>query len=217
MIEIRNVSLRLDGKSILNNISLTLELGKIYGLVGSNGSGKTMLMKCICGFVHPTEGEIKTDGRRVGKDVDYLPNAGIIIETPGFIPYMSGKSNLKNLALIRNQIGNYEIEEALRSVGLDPNLKKHVSKYSLGMRQRLGIAQAIMEKPRLLILDEPFNGLDVQGVKDIRELLMSLQKQGVTILLASHYDEDIRTLCEEVYLVREHRIRKKEESDGAEK
>ena len=217
MIEIRNVLLRLDGKSILNNISLTLEPGKIYGLVGSNGSGKTMLMKCICGFVHPTEGEIKMDGRRVGKDVDYLPNAGIIIETPGFIPYMSGKSNLKNLALIRNQIGNYEIEEALRSVGLDPNLKKHVSKYSLGMRQRLGIAQAIMEKPRLLILDEPFNGLDVQGVKDIRELLMSLQKQGVTILLASHYDEDIRTLCEEVYLVREHRIRKKEESDGAEK
>ena len=199
MIEIRNVLLRLDGKSILNNISLTLEPGKIYGLVGSNGSGKTMLMKCICGFVHPTEGEIKMDGRRVGKDVDYLPNAGIIIETPGFIPYMSGKSNLKNLALIRNQIGNYEIEEALRSVGLDPNLKKHVSKYSLGMRQRLGIAQAIMEDPDILLLDEPLNGLDNEGVEEIRKVLLSLKEKGKLIILASHSKEDIQILCDTVF------------------
>ena len=118
---------------------------------------------------------------------------------------------------MKRMISKADIRLILKKVGLDPDMKKPVGKYSLGMRQRLGIAQAIMEKPRLLILDEPFNGLDVQGVKDIRELLMSLQKQGVTILLASHYDEDIRTLCEEVYLVREHRIRKKEESDGAEK
>ena len=217
MVKVEGLSKEFRGEMILQDVNITLERGKIYGLVGMNGSGKTVFMKCLCGFLKPTTGKVTVDGKEVGKEIDFPQDLGLMIETPGFIPYMSGKSNLKNLALIRNQIGNYEIEEALRSVGLDPNLKKHVSKYSLGMRQRLGIAQAIMEKPRLLILDEPFNGLDVQGVKDIRELLMSLQKQGVTILLASHYDEDIRTLCEEVYLVREHRIRKKAESDGAEK
>ena len=217
MVKVEGLSKEFRGEMILQDVNITLERGKIYGLVGMNGSGKTVFMKCLCGFLKPTTGKVTVDGKEVGKEIDFPQDLGLMIETPGFIPYMSGKSNLKNLALIRNQIGNYEIEEALRSVGLDPNLKKHVSKYSLGMRQRLGIAQAIMEKPRLLILDEPFNGLDVQGVKDIRELLMSLQKQGVTILLASHYDEDIRTLCEEVYLVREHCIRKKEESDGAEK
>ena len=209
MVKVEGLSKEFRGEMILQDVNITLERGKIYGLVGMNGSGKTVFMKCLCGFLKPTTGKVTVDGKEVGKEIDFPQDLGLMIETPGFIPYMSGKSNLKNLALIRNQIGNYEIEEALRSVGLDPNLKKHVSKYSLGMRQRLGIAQAIMEKPRLLILDEPFNGLDVQGVKDIRELLMSLQKQGVTILLASHYDEDIRTLCEEVYLVREHRIRKK--------
>lgn len=217
MVKVEGLSKEFRGEMILQDVNITLERGKIYGLVGMNGSGKTVFMKCLCGFLKPTTGKVTVDGKEVGKEIDFPQDLGLMIETPGFIPYMSGKSNLKNLALIRNQIGNYEIEEAMRSVGLDPNLKKHVSKYSLGMRQRLGIAQAIMEKPRLLILDEPFNGLDVQGVKDIRELLMSLQKQGVTILLASHYDEDIRTLCEEVYLVRERRIRKKEESDGAEK
>ena len=217
MVKVEGLSKEFRGEMILQDVNITLERGKIYGLVGMNGSGKTVFMKCLCGFLKPTTGKVTVDGKEVGKEIDFPQDLGLMIETPGFIPYMSGKSNLKNLALIRNQIGNYEIEEAMRSVGLDPNLKKHVSKYSLGMRQRLGIAQAIMEKPRLLILDEPFNGLDVQGVKDIRELLMSLQKQGVTILLASHYDEDIRTLCEEVYLVREHRIRKKEERDGAEK
>lgn len=199
MIEIRNVSLRLDGKSILNNISLTLEPGKIYGLVGSNGSGKTMLMKCICGFVHPTEGEIETDGRRVGKDVDYLPNAGIIIETPGFIPYYSGLQNLRLLAGIRRKVTDDQIRKALKITGLDPDSRLPVRKYSLGMRQRLGIAQAIMEQPDILILDEPMNGLDKHGVADIRELLMELKKQGKLILLASHNPTDIELLCDEVY------------------
>ena len=186
MVKVEGLSKEFRGEMILQDVNITLERGKIYGLVGMNGSGKTVFMKCLCGFLKPTTGKVTVDGKEVGKEIDFPQDLGLMIETPGFIPYMSGKSNLKNLALIRNQIGNYEIEEALRSVGLDPNLKKHVSKYSLGMRQRLGIAQAIMEKPRLLILDEPFNGLDVQGVKDIRELLMSLQKQVVTILLASH-------------------------------
>lgn len=200
MVKVEGLSKEFRGEMILQDVNITLERGKIYGLVGMNGSGKTVFMKCLCGFLKPTTGKVTVDGKEVGKEIDFPQDLGLMIETPGFIPYMSGKSNLKNLALIRNQIGNYEIEEAMRSVGLDPNLKKHVSKYSLGMRQRLGIAQAIMEKPRLLILDEPFNGLDVQGVKDIRELLMSLQKQGVTILLASHYDEDI-VRCAKRYIL----------------
>lgn len=174
MVKVEGLSKEFRGEMILQDVNITLERGKIYGLVGMNGSGKTVFMKCLCGFLKPTTGKVTVDGKEVGKEIDFPQDLDLMIETPGFIPYMSGKSNLKNLALIRNQIGNYEIEEAMRSVGLDPNLKKHVSKYSLGMRQRLGIAQAIMEKPRLLILDEPFNGLDVQGVKDIRELLMSL-------------------------------------------
>ena len=167
--------------------------------LGRNGSGKTMLMKCICGFVHPTEGEIKTDGRRVGKDVDYLPNAGIIIETPGFIPYYSGLQNLRLLAGIRRKVTDDQIRKALKITGLDPDSRLWVRKYSLGMRQRLGIAQAIMEQPDILILDEPMNGLDKHGVADIRELLMELKKQGKLILLASHNPADIELLCDEVY------------------
>ena len=198
MIEIRNVSLRLDGKSILNNISLTLEPGKIYGLVGSNGSGKTMLMKCICGFVHPTEGEIKTDGRRVGKDVDYLPNAGIIIETPGFIPYYSGLQNLRLLAGIRRKVTDDQIRKALKITGLDPDSRLWVRKYSLGMRQRLGIAQAIMEDPHIIILDEPFNGLDKNGVQEVYRIIQNLKNEQRTILLVSHNRVDIETLCDTV-------------------
>ena len=198
MIEIRNVSLRLDGKSILNNISLSLEPGKIYGLVGSNGSGKTMLMKCICGFVHPTEGEIKTDGRRVGKDVDYLPNAGIIIETPGFIPYYSGLQNLRLLAGIRRKVTDDQIRKALKITGLDPDSRLWVRKYSLGMRQRLGIAQAIMENPELIILDEPFNGLDKKGAEDVCHLFYDLRENGKTILLAAHNMQEIEWLCDTI-------------------
>lgn len=218
IIEVDGLEKRFRDEIILTGVNMTLEKGKIYGLVGMNGSGKTVLMKCICGFLQPTAGTVTVEGKIIGKDTDFPESLGLMIETPGFIPYMSGKSNLKNLALIKNKIGNREIEEAMLSVGLVPGLKKRVSKYSLGMRQRLGIAQAIMEKPRLLILDEPFNGLDVQGVEDMRKLFMKLQKEGVTILLASHYDEDIRTLCEDVFLVRDHHVIKKEkETDSHEK
>lgn len=195
---------------VLTDVDMMLERGKIYGLVGMNGSGKTVLMKCICGFLQPTKGKIIVDEKVVGKDVDFPQSIGVMIETPGFIPYMSGKSNLKNLALIKKQIGDKEINEAMELVGLDPKLKKRVSKYSLGMRQRLGIAQAIMEKPELLVLDEPFNGLDIQGVEDMRKLFKDLSDEGVTILLASHYDEDIQTLCEDVYQVQDHHVIKKE-------
>ena len=199
VIEVKDVDLIIGKDQILNNINVCFEKGKIHGLIGRNGSGKTMLMKCICGFVRYTKGEIYVEGKKIGKDIDFPRNIGIIIETPGFIPYYSGYKNLKLLAGLKNKIGKKEIEETLEIVGLDPKLKKSVRKYSLGMRQRLGMAQAIMENPDILILDEPMNGLDKQGVADMREILLKLKEQGKTIMLASHSSEDIEILCDTVH------------------
>lgn len=199
IIEVRGLSLTIGKTAILNDVTVSLEVGKIHGLIGRNGSGKTMLMKCICGFIRPTRGVVVVDGKRVGKDVDFPKNMGIIIETPGFIPYYSGYKNLKLLAGLRNKIGKEEIIQAMERTGLDPKLKRHVKKYSLGMRQRLGLAQAIMEDPDILILDEPMNGLDKDGVEDMRRYLIDLREQGKTILIASHSSEDISVLCDAVY------------------
>ena len=199
IIEVRGLSLTIGKTAILNDVTVSLEAGKIHGLIGRNGSGKTMLMKCICGFIRPTRGVVVVDGKRVGKDVDFPKNMGIIIETPGFIPYYSGYKNLKLLAGLRNKFGKEEIIQAMERTGLDPKLKRHVKKYSLGMRQRLGLAQAIMEDPDILILDEPMNGLDKDGVEDMRRYLIDLREQGKTILIASHSSEDISVLCDAVY------------------
>lgn len=199
IIEVRGLSLTIGKTAILNDVTVSLEAGKIHGLIGRNGSGKTMLMKSICGFIRPTRGVVVVDGKRVGKDVDFPKNMGIIIETPGFIPYYSGYKNLKLLAGLRNKIGKEEIIQAMERTGLDPKLKRHVKKYSLGMRQRLGLAQAIMEDPDILILDEPMNGLDKDGVEDMRRYLIDLREQGKTILIASHSSEDISVLCDSVY------------------
>ena len=198
MIEVKNVSVTIGKNRILQDISVTFEKGKIHGLIGLNGSGKTVLMKCICGFMKPTSGAVFVEGKQIGKDVDFVPDAGVIIETPGFVPFYSGIRNLQILAALNHKIGNEEIREAMQTVGLDPGLKRHVKKYSLGMRQRLGIAQAIMENPKLLILDEPFNGLDKEGVEQMRNYFLKLKEQGVTILLTSHTNEDIRLLCDTV-------------------
>ncbi len=198
MIEVNNVSLTIKNVPILIDVDVSFESGKIHGLIGRNGSGKTMLMKCICGFVKPTSGEITVDEKCIGKDCDFPKNTGIIIETPGFIPYYSGYKNLKLLADLNKKITPEQIRTAMIQVGLDPNLKRHVRKYSLGMRQRLGLAQAIMENPDLLILDEPMNGLDKDGVKDMRQYLLNLKEQGKTILIASHSAEDIDVLCDTV-------------------
>lgn len=198
MIEVKDVSLEVGKTRILSNIDITFEKGKIHGLIGRNGSGKTMLMKCICGFVRPTSGEITVAGKRIGKDCDFPQSVGIIIETPGFIPYYSGYRNLKFLADMNKKIGKSEIRGAMERVGLDPDLKLHVRKYSLGMRQRLGLAQAIMEDPEILVLDEPMNGLDKEGVVDMRSYLLDLKGQGKTILIASHSAEDISVLCDTV-------------------
>lgn len=199
VVDIKNVTKQYGANKVLKDVSMTCETGKIYGLIGRNGSGKTVLLKCVCGLVIPTSGEVSVWGQSVGKDVDFPENIGFIIESPGFLLQKSGLSNLKHLASIRGKIGIDEIRESMNTVGLDPDLKLHVGKYSMGMRQRLGIAQAIMEKPDLLILDEPMNGLDNQGVEHIRSVLLSLKEQGVTIVLASHFKEDISYLCDEVY------------------
>lgn len=199
VVDIKNVTKQYGANKVLKDVSMTCETGKIYGLIGRNGSGKTVLLKCVCGLVIPTSGEVSVWGQSVGKDVDFPENIGFIIESPGFLLQESGLSNLKHLASIRGKIGIDEIRKSMDTVGLDPDLKLHVGKYSMGMRQRLGIAQAIMEKPKLLVLDEPMNGLDNQGVEHIRSLLLALKESGVTILLASHFKDDIAYLCDEVY------------------
>lgn len=198
-IEVQNVVKRFRDQVVLKNVSISFEKGKIHGIVGRNGSGKTVLFKCICGLMHPEEGVILVNGKRVGRDVDMPEDIGAIIEAPGFLPNYSGYKNLRFLANIRRKIGKEEILNVLKTVGLDSESRKHVGKYSLGMRQRLGIAQAIMEDPEILILDEPMNGLDNAGVQDIRALLLELKAQGKTILLASHNHEDIAALCDTVH------------------
>ena len=198
MIKVENVSLKIKKDMILRNINVEFDDGKIHGIIGRNGSGKTMLMKCICGFIRPTEGEITVAGKRIGVDCDFSESVGVIIETPEFIPYYSGFKNLKLLADIRHKITDEDIRRSIELVGLDPKLKKSVKKYSLGMRQRLGLAQAIMEDPDLLILDEPMNGLDKDGVGEMRKYLLDLKAQGKTILIASHSAEDIDVLCDGV-------------------
>ena len=201
IIDINNIDLTIGKTNILKNITVSFDEGKIHGLIGRNGSGKTMLMKCICGFIKPTGGEITVDGKRVGKDVDFPKNMGIIIETPGFIPYYSGYKNLKLLAGLNNKISKQEIKKSMEQVGLDPDLKRHVKKYSLGMRQRLGLAQAIMENPKILILDEPFNGLDKDGVADMRKYLLELKERGKTILISSHILSEIALLADDIGII----------------
>lgn len=198
-IEIEHVTKKFGEDVILHDINVSMEQGKVYGISGNNGSGKTVLMKCICGFLPVTQGTIRVGGKIIGREIDFPESIGVIIETPGFLTNLSGMRNLEMLAGLQNKISKEEIRLAIKRAGLDPDLKKSVSKYSLGMRQRLGIAQAIMEDPKFLILDEPFNGLDKHGVSDIRELLLELKERGKTILLASHNSEDIRILCDKVY------------------
>ncbi|MGB3925669.1 MAG: ATP-binding cassette domain-containing protein [Clostridiales bacterium] len=197
-ISLQHVYKSFGDEEVLHDVNHNFEEGKIHGIVGNNGSGKTVLFKCICGFLRPTKGRILVDYQQVGKDVDFPEDMGIIIETPGFLPYATGMKNLQILASLKRKITSKEITDAIRRVGLDPHMKKPVAKYSLGMRQRLGIAQAIMEDPRILILDEPFNGLDKHGVFQMRQLIKELKDQGKTILLASHNPADIEELCDSV-------------------
>ena len=198
-IEMEHVYKSFKGNMVLRDISLHCESGHIYGIVGHNGSGKTVLFKCICGFYKCTQGSIKINGKTMGKETDILSNAGIVIEEPGFIRRWSAYHNLEFLYTIRNKNDKKYLCSVLEKVGLDPLQRKAVGKYSLGMRQRYAIAQAIMENPDILILDEPMNGLDREGIHEMRSLFLQMKEEGKLILLASHNREDIELLCDEVY------------------
>lgn len=197
-ISIREVTKVFQDQTVLDHVSVDFERGKIHGIIGRNGSGKTVLLKCICGFVFPTAGEIVVNQKKVGTDIDFPSEIRFIIETPGFLMNYSGYKNLKYLASIRNKVSKETIRDAISIVGLNPKDKKHVGKYSLGMRQRLGIALAIMEDPGILILDEPMNGLDNEGVADMHRIIKNLRESGKTIILASHNMYDIEDLCDTV-------------------
>ena len=198
MVKVKNVTLNIKDALILDKVNLSVEKGSICGLVGRNGSGKTMLMKCICGFIPVTEGEILVNNQKVGVKDKFAENLGFIIETPGFMPNYTAYKNLEFLSSINSKVNKQRIREVIELVGLDPDSKKKVGKFSLGMNQRLGLAQAIIDNPDLLILDEPLTGLDNDGVKQIRKLLLTLKEQGKTIIMASHTKEDINILCDRV-------------------
>ena len=198
-IEVVNVSKTFGKQEVLRHVSFSMRSGNIYGLIGRNGSGKTVLMKCICGLLRPTSGQILMDGRYLDEEERLSEDFGIIIGNPGFLPNYSGRKNLRMLAMIRGKCGKEKIDLAMRQVGLDPEMSRKVSEYSMGMKQRLGIAQAIMEENSILILDEPMNGLDNQGVEDMRKLFQKLKEEGRLILLASHSSEDIEMLCDQVF------------------
>lgn len=190
---------RFGDQIALQDVSISFERGKIHGIIGRNGSGKTVLFKCIVGLIPLTSGNIQVNNRPVENGRSVSDDIGAIIETPGFLPNYSGFRNLKFLAALRGRIKDDEIKESMGLVGLEPNSRKHVGKYSLGMRQRLGIAQAIMEHPTILILDEPMNGLDNKGVQEMRELFKTLKDQGNTILIATHSSNDVKELCDTVH------------------
>lgn len=203
VIEVKNLYKEFKGNQILNDISLTLKKGRIYGIIGYNGSGKTVLFKCLCGFLRPTKGEIIIRGDVLGKKYDFIQDAGVIIEEPAFVRNYSAMKNLEFLYMIRHKMDKHHLEAVLELVGLDSKDKKKVGKFSLGMKQRLAIAQGIMENQSILIFDEPMNGLDKKGVKEIRELLLQKKKEGKTIVMASHNKDDIDILCDEVYELEE--------------
>lgn len=208
-IEITNVTKRIRKALILNDVNLSFEGGKIYGLFGPNGSGKTMLMRLIAGLILPTTGTVTIDGKIMGKDMDFYGSMGVLIETPAFLPGLTGFQNLRLLAQIRQRIDDPAIAQVLKEVGLDPNDKRKFRKYSLGMKQRLGIAAAIMEKPDIILLDEPTNALDQEGVAEICALIRREKVRGALILLACHDIAVLESVCDEVIQVSEGKFQKK--------
>lgn len=210
MIELKDVSMAFKNTIVLKNVSLTLEKNHCYGFVGRNGSGKSILFKAICGLLPTSSGTVLVDGQQIGKDMEYIHNAGVLIETPQFVPGWTGYENLRILADIQKKIGEQEIMEVLKQVGLADAHNKKVKQYSLGMKQRLRIAQAIMEKPSYYILDEPFNGLDASGVEEMHELFTQLKKEDCIILMTSHDERDIEALADQVFQIEEGRVKTNE-------
>ena len=197
-VHVHNISKKFKNKTIFENLDLTLEGGKIYGVVGYNGSGKTVLLKCLCGLESVSSGRIEVDGQVLGRDLQFPPSLGLILETPGFLEGYSGFDNLKQLALIKGLIDDDTIRHHLALVGLDPVSRQKVKHYSLGMKQKLALAQAFMVSPEIILLDEPMNGLDKQSVNRIRQLLLDYRAEGRLILIASHLEQDIELLSDQV-------------------
>ena len=206
VIKLDHVSKKFSEEQVLKDVCFEFQEGKIYGIVGNNGSGKTVLMKCICGFLNPSSGKILVNYKEIGKDVDFPEDIGVIIETPGFLPNLTGMKNLEILASLQHKIGKERIQEVLQTVELDPKLKKPVSKYSLGMRQRLGIAQAVMEDPSILILDEPTRGIDVGAKYDIYCLINQMVEQGKSVIMISSEMPEILGMCDRVYIMNEGKM-----------
>lgn len=206
-IKIENYTKEIRKKTVLSNVNAEFESGKIYGLHGRNGSGKTMLLRAICGLILPTEGRVLIDGKTVGKDIEFPDSVGLIIENMTMLPDFSAYDNLNMLAKIKKIATQDDIRNALETVGLDPDDKKKVKAFSLGMKQKLNLAQTIMEKPQLYLLDEPTNALDEETVNNIRALLLTLKKEGALIIIASHNKEDLDILCDEVYEIYEGQIK----------
>lgn len=205
-LEAIKVGKTIKDREVLKDVTLSLESGSIYGFVGANGSGKTMLFKVLSGLVKPTTGKIILNGKELHRDFDVLPNMGLILENAGLYPEKTGFQNLRYLAGLRKEVGDDEIREAIKRVGLNPDDKRSFRKYSLGMKQRIIIAQAIMEAPDILFLDEPCNSLDEEGVERIRRIILEEKERGALILLASHMREDIDYLADTVYEVKEGRV-----------
>lgn len=205
IVKVENVTKYFKQEKVLDDVNMNLETGHIYGIVGKNGAGKTVLFKIIAGFIKPSSGKVTVAGKIIGVDRDFPDSLGLIIETPGFLSQYNAYQNLLYLANINNKISKEDVKESIRMVGLDPGSNKKVGKFSLGMRQRLGIAQAIMENPNLIILDEPMNGLDKKGIEDVKELLLKLKGDGKTILMASHYAEDME-ICDEVFQMEDGKL-----------
>lgn len=206
-IKIENYTKEIRKKTVLSNVNAEFESGKIYGLHGRNGSGKTMLLRAICGLILPSEGRVLIDGKTVGKDIEFPDSVGLIIENMTMLPDFSAYDNLNMLAKIKKIATQDDIRNALETVGLDPDDKKKVKAFSLGMKQKLNLAQAIMEKPQLYLLDEPTNALDEETVNNIRSLLLTLKSEGALIIIASHNKEDLDILCDEVYEIYEGQIK----------
>ncbi|ASA23973.1 ABC transporter ATP-binding protein [Paenibacillus donghaensis] len=205
-VKVTGVSKTYQGVRVLTDINLEVATGTTIGIVGANGSGKSVLFKIICGFTAPDEGTVLVRDKQLGRDIDFPEDVGVLINAPGYIAIYSGFQNLKFLADIKRSIGNAEIKAAMQLVGLDPELKTKVANYSLGMKQKLGLAQAIMEGQDILVLDEPFNALDYQTYNDIKDAILRLKQEHKTLLLTSHNYEDLETLCDKVYIIQGGRL-----------
>ncbi|MBA9087881.1 ABC-2 type transport system ATP-binding protein [Fontibacillus solani] len=206
IIEVLNVSKSFKGNLLLDQVNATFEKGKIYGITGPNGSGKSVLFKLICGFINPDQGEIRIHPDYCGKTKDFPNNFGIIIDRPGYLAGHTGFENLRRWADIRRSINNDRIRETMILLGLDPEARQKMKSYSLGMKQKIALAQAIMEHQEVLILDEPFNALDTDSVDSVRQLLLNYKREGKTIILTSHNREDIDLLCDRIYQFRNRKL-----------